>query len=72
MTDHAVGSGGVATKRSEIGNSEGQLGVNTNKSAGENGNDCKTDLSLHVHGRVVFAEELRVSEKSFRAQAQIW
>jgi hypothetical protein len=41
------------------------------KSAGENGNDCKTDFGLHVHGSAVVAEKLRVSEKNFRAQAQI-
>ncbi len=67
----AVRGAGVATKCAEISDGERWLAANMNKSAGENGNDCKTDFSLHVHGRVVFAEELRISEKNFRAQAQI-
>jgi len=34
VTDNAVCSGGVTAKRSEIGNSKGQLGVNATESAG--------------------------------------
>jgi hypothetical protein len=67
----AVRGAGVTAKCAQISDGERWLAADMSKSAGENGNDCKTDPSLHVHGSVVVAEELRVSEKNFCAQAQI-
>jgi hypothetical protein len=65
-----VRGAGVATKCAQISDGERWLATDMSKSAGENGNDCKTDFGLHVHGSVVVAEKLRVSEKNSRGQAQ--
>ncbi len=58
-------------ERAQIGDAEAQLGVNTNKTASKEDDDCKTDFGLRVHGSVVVPEKLRISEKNSRAQAQI-
>jgi hypothetical protein len=67
----AVCGAGVAAKRSEIGNSEAQFGIDMTKTARQEGYEGETDFGLDVHGRVVLRRKLRVSEKNFRAQAQI-
>src|ERR1700736_2145257 len=45
-----VHGAGVATKCAQISDGERWLTTAMSKSAGENGNDCKTDFGLHVHG----------------------
>jgi hypothetical protein len=61
----------VSTQCSQIDDGEAKLGVNTNKTASKEDDDCKTNFGLRVHGSVVIPEKLRISEKNSRAQAQI-
>ena len=70
IAGNAVRGAGVAAKRTQISDGERWLAADANNSAGENGHDGKRDFSLHVNGDW-FAKELPISEKNFRAQAQI-
>ena len=65
IAGNAVRGAGVATKRAQISDRERWLGADMNESAGENDNDCKRDLCLHVRGSVVVAANLRLAKKTF-------
>ena len=60
----AVRGAGVATERSQISDDECWFAADTKECAGENGDDCKAGLSLHVHGRVIVAVNLPLAKKT--------
>jgi hypothetical protein len=70
ITGDAVRGAGVTTQCSQISDGECWLAADTNESASENGDDCKTDLSLHVHGSVVVVAILRLAKKAFADKHQ--
>ena len=65
ITGNAVRGAGVATKRAQISDGERWLAVDANKRASENGDDCKRNLSLHVHGSVVVRKNFGLAKKTF-------
>jgi hypothetical protein len=70
ITGDAVRGTGVTTECSQISDGKCWLAADTNESASENGEDCKTDLSLHVHGSVVVAAILGLAKKAFADKHQ--
>jgi hypothetical protein len=65
ISSNAVRRAGVATECSEIGDGKCGLAADSNKRADENNCSCKTDSSLHVHGRVSVADNLRLAKSGF-------
>jgi len=69
ITGNAVRGAGITAQCSQVDDGEVWLGVKSDQSAAESGDDCKTDFSLHVHGSVVVAR-LRPTKKQSDEQEQ--